>query len=195
MPSSARTSVTRKPSTSGPTRTSSRAANEPVTSTVSVKCVRSTRTTVTGAASTASVDAWGARLGDGWAMSASATPTAANSTMTPMISFLSIDPSREPPALRLSSTVGVKQGLDQFERRGQDPLGVKLSVDGAAPEHAVRHHQEGLDGGRNIERRRDTPFLFEFFEERLEAVDDVAVEATEDLTDAVIARCLQADID
>jgi hypothetical protein len=37
VPSSASTSVTRKPSTSGPTRTSSRATSEPVTSTVSLQ--------------------------------------------------------------------------------------------------------------------------------------------------------------
>src|SRR5262245_22659327 len=195
MPSSARTSVTRRPSTSGPTRTSSRAASEPVTSTVSVKCARSTRATVTGAASASSAAAWPARLGDGCTMSASATPTAANSTMTPTISFLSITPSREPPLLRLSSLAGVKQGLDQLEGGGQYPFRVKLFVDRAAPEHAVRHHQKGLDGGRNIERRRDTPLLFEFLEERLKAVDDIAIEATEDLTHALIARGLQADID
>jgi hypothetical protein len=70
------------------------AASEPVTSTVSVNCARSTRATVTHAASPCSVDAWGARWGEGCMMSASATPTAANTTMQPTISFLSINPSR-----------------------------------------------------------------------------------------------------
>ena len=51
MPSSASTSVTRRPSTSGPTRISSRATSEPVASTVSVKSAGATRATVTAAAS------------------------------------------------------------------------------------------------------------------------------------------------
>ena len=50
-PSSASTSVMRRPSTSGPTRISSRATSEPVASTVSVKWEGATRTTVTAAAS------------------------------------------------------------------------------------------------------------------------------------------------
>jgi hypothetical protein len=77
MPSSASTSVMRKPSTSGPTKISSRATKEPVTSTVSTKSAGTARATVTAAARVSDASGGGAltAVGDGPAARGSGLPT------------------------------------------------------------------------------------------------------------------------
>src|SRR5262245_49012302 len=89
----------------------------------------------------------------------------------------------------------LEERLKQLEHGGQNPLGSKNGIDGAAPKHAIGEDDEGLDGARNIERWRDAPLRLHVAKQRLKAVDDTAVKAAEAGAHALIARRLQADVD
>ena len=95
MPSSASTSVTRRPSTSGPTRISSRATSEPVASTVAVKSAGATRATVTAAASAS-------RLSCGISLAlVSAGPVARGSDLPTSVSEIIRKQSASTPPIRI----------------------------------------------------------------------------------------------
>src|SRR5262245_35767247 len=190
----------RRPSTSGPTRISSRGTSEPVASTVSVKWEGATRTTVTAAASCSSLLRTGVRLGVGCATRVTVTASAQTPTTKPMSSFLitaslprlgDIGAGRR---LRHRPRDRIEQLADHLQHGRHDHLGIEGRIDGALPEHAVADHREGARERWDIHRRRDAAFVFQLLEQPQEAVVDVAVEAAEDFGDARVAGRLQADL-
>src|SRR5436190_11191702 len=214
-PSSASTSVMRRPSTSGPTRISSRATSEPVASTVAVKSAGATRATVTAAASAS-------RLSCGISLAlVSAGPVARGSVLPTSVSEIIRKQSastapinilrmadllprglvvadgglcRRGTGRRIRFCHGIEERADQRHDGRHDGLGIEAGIDGAAPEHAVGHQHERPRHGGNVQRRRDAPLVVHALEQLGEAFEDVAVDPLVDLADARIARGFEADL-
>ncbi len=175
MPSSASTSVTRRPSTSGPTRISSRATSEPVASTVSVKSAGATRATVTTAA-TSVVRSLGGRVavsGSRRRAAATCRPASARPSRrrrrarAPISNFLMVDPSRFAWVWLLwwRRAPGLSSSLDQLQHGRHH--GLRLSKSGSTARRQnmpSRDHHERLGHRRDVERRaRCGPSSFSFW--------------------------------